>query len=120
MVTSTEQVFNDMNIDGEKLKESYFESKKILPKEWYYDIIKKCIDSVDINNENTNINKKENKIQIQFTDKNTAQKFEKAFHSNIMPSITKYINEKGENPKQYHRSMILETSIDGVSFNIYF
>jgi len=120
MVTSTEQVFNDMNINEENLKESYSESKKILPKEWYYDIIKKCIDNIDINTENVNVNKKESKIQIQFEDPDTTQKFEKAFHSNIMPSITKYIDEKGENPKHYQRSMILETSIDGVSFNIYF
>lgn len=117
----SEKVFDEFGVDKEKLQNSYKDGygSKLIPKEWYLSIIKNCIGVCKNKPENININKNEKSVTLQFEDSKQPEKFELDFHRNLLSQISKYIqDEQKENPKYYHRGMVLETTQEGVSLTI--
>jgi len=116
----TEAYFDELNINKEKLKESYDGEygKKLLPREWYPEIIQTCIDNCHPKPENVNLNKSDNVFTLQFEDEKQPGLFEKEFNKKLLPSIRQYIEHLDENPKHYSRGMVLETIREGIGLTI--
>ena len=119
MNLDTEKVLSKMNIDYDSIKKE-FSKQRIIPKEWYFDIIKNCIDNCKNKYENVLPNKNDKLINIQFLTKEDCEKFEEEFHNNFMSSVNSYIQDvKKENPKNYSRNIILETKSENVIFTVF-
>jgi len=117
--TQVEQTLEELNVNVANVKELYTDNvQRIIPKEWYFSIIEKCINLCEITTENINFNKKDRIITIIFKSEGYAEKFEESFHSNVLKAVNNVIQSKNENPKVYNRALILETSQEGISFKI--
>jgi len=117
--SQVEQELENMNINVENVKELYKDNvQKIIPKDWYFPIIEKCIDLCDIAPETVNFNKQDRIVTIVFENESITEGFENKFHSNLFKAVNDFIKSKDENPKVYNRVLIFETGQEGISFRI--
>lgn len=118
-VFDTEQFLQEAKVDINELKANYGR-QHIIPREWYYDIIRYCIDNCGEKYENIIPNKKDNTITLQFEDNESCLRFEESFHNGVLSNIKRYLKEQQNvNPKEYSRNIILETKQDNQTFTIY-
>jgi hypothetical protein len=106
------------NLDPEKEYEGK-PNELPMPIEWRAEIIRYHIEKKMDNVEYQNHNAVDHTFVVVFNTKENAEENEVKFHATIIKSMNEYISiVKEENPKKYYRGLVLETSVDGISFNI--
>ncbi len=113
-----EETLKEHNVDIETVKKN-FGTQHIIPKEWYYDILRLCIDNCKIKPDNIMANKKDNIFTLQFDSPELCNNFELEFHKNVLPGVNQYLKEQQNvRPKDYSRNLILETKTENYNFTI--
>jgi hypothetical protein len=114
-----DKLYEKYDLNPEKvLNESGPIELKPIPKEWYPNLISELLSAYGINNSNYIINKNEKQINVFFSTSEEAFEFEKTFMPSFMKFVNKYITNQNMNPKDFNRSLVLESKINDKTFQI--
>ncbi|MFW6247324.1 MAG: hypothetical protein ACOC22_04105 [bacterium] len=104
-----EEVYDKFNIDVNKHE---YKSSKMLPREWYKEIMNFHINKIiDNNGEIDSINN--NFSRINFENKEQADNFRRKFNEQFLKNLNYFIkNMKNENPKDYNRGVVTTINED--------
>lgn len=112
-----EQEFEQYGIDPEKLYKDGTVMKPLKP-EWIPEIILENINSTGVPRTYQNINKSEKTIVLSFESDKACENFITQFNANLFKTTNSFIRKQGKNPGEFNRIIVLETTVDGLSFTI--
>lgn len=106
-----EEVYEKFDVDPSKLDNSNNPTKSI-PHEWYPEIIKYCIENLNLPEPQTS-EFRENYSRISFEDKDKAEEFRQKFNENFLNQVNKYIYYiKNDTPRNYVRNITIAMNED--------
>lgn len=113
---SHEKLFREYNIDPNKVFDGT--ALKQVPHEWIPEIIEANVKTTNAKIIQAQHIKASKLFLLIFENNNESENFDSQFSTNMFKTINKYIQDKKESPRHYHRNIVFTKTIEDTKVTI--